>query len=205
MATDLSADIREAAADGISLEELIGPESADPRAFAAAWAKARGVGRPAPRGQAGNLRIALTGLGALAAITAALAITYRGLSSDGKPHTSSAGRVVGVYVSGANFPDLKTRLSPAHLTRLQGAPTALDVTIGNSGLDTLPLVRISVAIGSRNFARTIHDVPSGPTVVRIPLPSGLPAKFIIRARIQPVIDETNTRNNSAQWQVEVQP
>lgn len=43
MASDLAADIDAAGADGVSAEDLLGPSAADPRAFAASWAAARGV------------------------------------------------------------------------------------------------------------------------------------------------------------------
>ena len=48
MAADLSADIEEAEAEGGSAEDVLGNSVFDPRRFAAAWARARGViGRPA--------------------------------------------------------------------------------------------------------------------------------------------------------------
>ena len=43
MAADLASDIREAEADGISIEELLGSSASDPRAFAASWAGERGI------------------------------------------------------------------------------------------------------------------------------------------------------------------
>ncbi len=49
MATDLTADIEEAEAEGGSAEDVLGTSLFDPRRFAAAWAGARGVtGPPAP-------------------------------------------------------------------------------------------------------------------------------------------------------------
>ena len=48
MAADLSADLAEAAAEGVSAEHVLGNGVFDPRSFAADWAAARGlVGRPA--------------------------------------------------------------------------------------------------------------------------------------------------------------
>jgi hypothetical protein len=44
MAAELEADLAEAGAEGVSSDELVGD---DPRAFAASWAAARGVGRSA--------------------------------------------------------------------------------------------------------------------------------------------------------------
>jgi hypothetical protein len=46
MATDLTADIEEAEAEGGSAEDVLGTSLFDPRRFAAAWAGARGVTAP---------------------------------------------------------------------------------------------------------------------------------------------------------------
>jgi hypothetical protein len=48
MAADLEADLEEAEAEGVSPEEVLGSAAFDPRTFAASWAAARGVIRPAP-------------------------------------------------------------------------------------------------------------------------------------------------------------
>src|SRR6266702_238341 len=48
MAADLAADLKEAEADGVSPEEVLGSGAFDPRSFAAAWAAERGVSRPSP-------------------------------------------------------------------------------------------------------------------------------------------------------------
>jgi hypothetical protein len=47
MAVDLTADIKEAEAEGGSAEDVLGNSYFDPRRFAAAWAGARGVTAPA--------------------------------------------------------------------------------------------------------------------------------------------------------------
>ncbi len=76
MAADLASDIREAEADGIALEELIGSSASDPHGFAASWATERGIvpvrsARANPR--RGRLAlIAFTGVAATALIVAAL-------------------------------------------------------------------------------------------------------------------------------------
>ncbi|HME02506.1 MAG TPA: hypothetical protein VKG38_05685 [Solirubrobacteraceae bacterium] len=46
MAEDLAADLEEAQAEGVALEEVLGGGASDPRSFAASWATARGVTRP---------------------------------------------------------------------------------------------------------------------------------------------------------------
>lgn len=43
MATDLSADLEEAEAEGVAAEHVLGGGASDPRRFAADWAQARGV------------------------------------------------------------------------------------------------------------------------------------------------------------------
>jgi hypothetical protein len=68
MAADLASDLREAEAEGVSAEELLGSSAFDPRSFAASWASARGI-IPAPpsRGKARRRPLALVGFTALAA------------------------------------------------------------------------------------------------------------------------------------------
>lgn len=76
MAGDLTADLAEAEADGVSAEELLGTSAADPRAFAADWAAERGiVPRPSRRPDARRRRrvlVAFTALAATALILSAL-------------------------------------------------------------------------------------------------------------------------------------
>ena len=43
MAADLASDLREAEAEGVSTEELLGSSAFDPRSFAASWASERGI------------------------------------------------------------------------------------------------------------------------------------------------------------------
>jgi hypothetical protein len=50
MAADLTSDLSEAEADGISVQELLGSSAFDPPAFAAKWATERGL-IPRPPGQ----------------------------------------------------------------------------------------------------------------------------------------------------------
>ena len=66
MATDLAADLREAAADGVSAEEFLGSEA---RSFAASWAAERGIiPVPPSRGSARRRPLVLVAFTALAAI-----------------------------------------------------------------------------------------------------------------------------------------
>jgi hypothetical protein len=72
MAADLAADLREAEAEGASVEEVLGSGATDPRSFAASWAAERGV-IPPPRFIVRAPRGALM-VGAIAALTGFAAI-----------------------------------------------------------------------------------------------------------------------------------
>ena len=76
MAADLAADLTEAEAEGVSVEELLGSSASDPRSFAASWAAERGV-IPAPSSQGKGRRrpiilVAFTALAAFTVIISAL-------------------------------------------------------------------------------------------------------------------------------------
>jgi hypothetical protein len=74
MAADLASDLREAEAEGVSAEELLGSSVFDPRSFAASWAEERGIiPEPPGRGKARRRPLALVAFTALAAITALVA------------------------------------------------------------------------------------------------------------------------------------
>lgn len=73
MAADLAADLKEAEAEGVSPEEVLGSGAFDPRSFAASWAAERGVSRPAA-GREGVPRRSFI----LAAIAALVAIAVSG-------------------------------------------------------------------------------------------------------------------------------
>ena len=76
MASDLASDLSDAAADGVSAEELLGSSTFDPRSFAASWAAERGIIPAAPGRRNARRRplvlVAFTALAALALIVAAL-------------------------------------------------------------------------------------------------------------------------------------
>ena len=77
MAADLAADLTEAAAEGVSAEEVLGAGAADPRSFAASWAVERGVieSRPATRRpRTGSLVLAVCALLSAAAVASGVAI-----------------------------------------------------------------------------------------------------------------------------------
>jgi hypothetical protein len=85
MASDLRADLADAAADGLSPEHVLGNGVFDPRSFAADWATARGlVGSEAPKRQGPRLLMPL-----IVAAASALAILV-GVLLAIRPHVSVA-------------------------------------------------------------------------------------------------------------------
>jgi hypothetical protein len=69
MAADLASDLREAEAEGLSVEEFLGSSAFDPRSFAASWAAERGIiPVPPSRGNARRRPLVLVVFTALAAI-----------------------------------------------------------------------------------------------------------------------------------------
>jgi hypothetical protein len=88
MAADLSSDLEEAEAEGVSADELLGSSVFDPRAFAATWAAERGI-IPEPSGRRSARRrppvlVAFTVLAAIALLVSAL------LLATGEPKVSIA-------------------------------------------------------------------------------------------------------------------
>jgi hypothetical protein len=88
MAADLAADLDEAAADGVSAEEVLGTAAFDPRGFAASWARERGVVPASPIAASRHrtlappsMRIVIAALavvGALALFAAGFALVFGG-------------------------------------------------------------------------------------------------------------------------------
>jgi hypothetical protein len=76
MAADLASDLRDAAADGVSPDELLGGSIRDPRSFAASWAAERGIIPDPPSPRTGRRRpvvlVAFTAFAALAVLVSAL-------------------------------------------------------------------------------------------------------------------------------------
>ncbi len=97
MAADLASDLREAEAEGVSAEELLGSSAFDPRSFAATWADERGIIPARPSRGNGSRRplvlVAFTALAAIAVIVAGL------LLLTGRP-------TVAVATSGTKRPQL---------------------------------------------------------------------------------------------------
>jgi hypothetical protein len=79
MATDLASDLREAEAEGVSTEELLGSSAFDPPAFAVTWAAERGIIPKAPSQPPRRRPLSLMAFTAIAAtaliVAAALLVT----------------------------------------------------------------------------------------------------------------------------------
>ncbi len=86
MAADLTSDLREAEAEGVSAEEVLGNSAFDPRSFAASWAAERGIipARPS-RGDGRRRPLALMAFTALAAVVLIVAAV---LLATGEPKVS---------------------------------------------------------------------------------------------------------------------
>jgi hypothetical protein len=95
MAADLEADLDEAAAEGVSAEEVLGSAAFDARSFASAWAAERGVVGRAPRSGRRLVRRSHL-LAALATCALAAAIAGAALVIAASP---SAQRRAGVWVA----------------------------------------------------------------------------------------------------------
>jgi hypothetical protein len=88
MALELGADLRDAEAAGMSVEEYLGPSAADPQAFAASWAAERGiVPTPADRERRRRRPFVLVAFTAAAALTLVVAAI---LLITGEPRISLA-------------------------------------------------------------------------------------------------------------------
>jgi hypothetical protein len=85
MATDLASDLRDAEAEGVSAEELLGSSVFDPQSFAASWAAERGVIPPPGRGKGRRRPLFLVAFTAVAALTLVVAAL---LLATGEPKVS---------------------------------------------------------------------------------------------------------------------
>jgi hypothetical protein len=154
MASELDADLRDAEADGLAPEEVLGDGVFDARSFAVAWASERGVvPAPAapPRRARRTLVAAVIGALALVALFAGIAVlTGRETTqvSIASPRTFFAPRLV-KPVPNPNAPGLW--FIPVHgkvLAPLKPIPAGLV----RSGVDLQPVGWILVALGLAGIA-----------------------------------------------------
>jgi hypothetical protein len=117
MAADLTSDLAEAEAEGVSAEELLGSSFFDPRSFAATWAAERGIipqqpSRRKPRRRPLGL-VAFTGLAGIALIVAAL------LLATGEPKVALAtSRIARPYPKPPSAPSFVLPGSGPHVTQV---------------------------------------------------------------------------------------
>ena len=138
MAADLAADLREAEAEGVSAEELLGSSVFDPRSFAASWAAERGI-IPAPPGR-GNARrrpLVLAVFTAVAAITLVVAAL---LLVSGQPTVS----VVASRTGNPHF--------PAPQPAFVGPPGTGRQVLRTSASAPVELILLLIAIVALGFA-----------------------------------------------------
>ena len=111
MAADLTSDLDEAEAEGVSAADYLGASASDPQSFAAAWARERGIIPKPPAVEQGRRRpaalVAFTALAAVTVIVAAL------LLATGEPKVALT----------------TTRRTPPHIAVLPAHPTVHAVTV----------------------------------------------------------------------------
>jgi hypothetical protein len=138
MATDLATDLREAEAEGVSADELLGSSVFDPRSFAASWAAERGI-IPAPpsRGNARRRPLALMAFTTVAAIALVVAAL---LLLTGQPR-------VALRTSRAAQPHL---LSPPQAPFLPPGPSRL--VVQTSASTPVEWILLLLAVAALGFA-----------------------------------------------------
>jgi hypothetical protein len=230
MADDLAADLREAEADGAFPEEVLGDGAADPRAFAAAWARERGLVRP--RGSdrlrtrgvliGGVAFVALLVVGAL--LGSILRFSHRAPFG---PRAETVVRIVRTHGTTAFVSSLaptksivgteilKARLMPAGIQlqprialvhRIERRPTSITTIVRNSGVTSIARVTLVVEVDHKRFERTLTQFARNTErTISIPLPSLLPEHFTISVHTRPVPGERNLSNNSAAWKISLRP
>jgi len=138
MAADLSSDLGEAEAEGVSAEEYLGSSVFDPRSFAASWATERGIIPAPPSPESARRRpfvlVAFTVVAAIALIVAAL------LLLTGQPRVS-------VVATRTARPHLLLP-SPAPF----GPPGASRVVLHTSASAPVELILLLFAIVALGFA-----------------------------------------------------
>jgi hypothetical protein len=101
MAADLTSDLEEAEADGISAQELLGSSAFDPQSFARSWAAERGI-IPEPPSRGPRRRpfvlVAFTAVAAIAVLVAALLLLA------GEPNVSVKSVSVKTFRQGVILP-----------------------------------------------------------------------------------------------------
>jgi hypothetical protein len=222
MADDLAADLRDAEADGAFPEEVLGDGAADPRAFAAAWARERGLVQPRWSDTLRIRRALFVGAGLVGLIAIGAAIgSLLSSSPDTQPPavatgtvafvsnvsgtaTLHAGVVIGTSIASARLLPANIDLRPGMSLRrsIKRRPTSIRTIVHNSGAAVIEHVTLVVQVDGKTITRTVsHLLPNTARRVTVPLPPNLPAHFTIRVRTLPVPGERNNSNNHATWKI----
>jgi hypothetical protein len=129
MAADLAADLREAEAEGVSAEELLGSSVFDPRSFAASWAAERGIiPPPLQRETASRKPLRLLAV----AIVSVIALIVGGLT---------------LLTSHSRVAPVASTTAPPHLPSPSG-PGLLGVHAGTVAASAVAWILILVAIAA---------------------------------------------------------
>jgi hypothetical protein len=222
MADDLAADLHEAEAEGAHPEEVLGDGASDPRAFAAAWARERGLVQPHWSDRVRRPGVLLLGAAAVLAsvgIATAMVVSSRSGGQPAVAPTAVSGTVSGTSMFVGNTARIvgtsieRTRLMPSGIVLspnvpdppvLGRAPTSITTWVRNAGTTAIRRVTLIVEADGRRSVRTITGLAVHHSrAISVPLPRGLPPRFTLRVstRLQP--HETNPANNRATWRVRV--
>jgi hypothetical protein len=220
MADDLAADLHEAEAEGAFPEEVLGNGAADPRAFAEAWARERGLVRPHWTDRLRTRQALLVGV-ALVALLVVGAVLGSILSSTGPRNAAPApaatqqspaggfvggSPIVGTSIFSVRLLPVGVRLHPSVQLKhaINSHPTSIRTVVQDSGSTNVASVTLEVRVDHHTITRKLSGLrPSAQRRVTIPLPAGLPDHFTIRVRTLPLPGETNLTNNSATWRIAV--
>jgi hypothetical protein len=220
MADDLAADLREAEAEGAFPEEVLGNGASDPRAFAEAWARERGLVRPRRSDTLRTRRALLVGVAlvGLLAVGAALGTILHSSHPTATPNaTTAAGAstagnaslhagLVGSSVDQVRLLPSGINLSPHVPLRhpLTSPPTAIRMVVHNSGQSTIARVTLVVRVARHTITRTVRNLaPNYNRRFTVRLPTQLPARFTLSLHTVRVPGEHNTANNGGAWKIAV--
>jgi hypothetical protein len=214
MAADLAADLEDAEADGAAPEELLGDGAEDPRAFAHAWARERGLIRPSRFAWLRGRRVLLVGAGLAGLLIAGVLLGVvldsshpRAVPRSTTRYVTARYSVVGTALRGVRLAPGNEQLPPfpsRALTVLHRTPTSIMVTFANSGQRSVRTVALVVQIEGHTYRRTTGPLrPGYSRKLSIGLPTRLPARFTLVVRTAPQPGERNTSNNHAAWRIRV--
>jgi hypothetical protein len=164
MAADLAADLKEAEAEGVAAEEVLGSGAFDPRSFARAWADARGViERPPLIGYRLPRRSPVPGLIAVFAVIAVIGAVLAIYSSQGQAWAALASPVGPMRVGPSPRSEFVQPPAPAGRAgqRVLPAPQQVPerrtvaVDLHGSGTDTHKIGAVMLIVGLAGIVLTM--------------------------------------------------